>query len=128
MSKSVLVIDTPENCYDCPFGTAYCGELEYVGYCELADCLDYDVILMTEEHYDCESKSRPDWCPLKPLPEKMTGVASTDHWDRIKAGWNGLTTHYYPHPEDWEKHKIPGQMTIEDFLGDLKDGGEKDMS
>lgn len=89
MSKSVLVIDTPENCYDCPFGTAYCGELEYVGYCELADCLDYDVILMTEEHYDCESKSRPDWCPLKPLPEKMTGVASTDHWDRIKAGWNG---------------------------------------
>lgn len=89
MSKSVLVIDTPENCYDCPFGTAYCGELEYVGYCELAGCLDYDVILMTEEHYDCESKSRPDWCPLKPLPEKMTGVASTDHWDRIKAGWNG---------------------------------------
>ena len=89
MSKSVLVIDTPQNCYDCPFGTAYCGELEYVGYCELAGCLDYDVILMTEEHYDCESKSRPDWCPLKPLPEKMTGVASTDHWDRIKAGWNG---------------------------------------
>lgn len=72
MSKSVLVIDTPENCYDCPFGTAYCGEFEYVGYCELADCLDYDVILMTEEHYDCESKSRPDWCPLKPLPEKNT--------------------------------------------------------
>lgn len=72
MGKSVLVIDTPENCYDCPFGTAYCGELEYVGYCELADCLDYDVILMTEEHYDCESKSRPEWCPLKPLPEKST--------------------------------------------------------
>lgn len=70
MSKSVLVIETPENCYDCPFGTAYCGELEYVGYCELADCLDYDVILMTEEHYDCESKSRPDWCPLKPLSDK----------------------------------------------------------
>ncbi len=62
MSKSVLVTDTPENCYDCTFGTAYCSELEYVGYCELADCLDYDVILMTEEHYDCESKSRPDWC------------------------------------------------------------------
>jgi hypothetical protein len=70
MSKSVLVIDTPENCYDCPLGTAYCGELEYEGLCELADCLDYDEILITEEHYDCESKSKPDWCPLKPLPEK----------------------------------------------------------
>lgn len=72
MSKSVLVIDAPENCYDCPFGTEYCGNLEYAGYCELADCLDCDVILITEEHYDCESKSRPDWCPLKPLPEKST--------------------------------------------------------
>lgn len=72
MNKSVLVIDTSENCYDCPFGTEYCGNLEYAGYCELADCLDCDVILITEEHYDCESKSRPDWCPLKPLPEKST--------------------------------------------------------
>lgn len=72
MSKSVLVMETPENCYVCPFGTAYCSTLEYEGLCELADCLDCDVILMTEEHYDCESKSRPDWCPLKPLPEKST--------------------------------------------------------
>jgi hypothetical protein len=72
MSKSVLVMETPENCYVCPFGTAYCSALEYEGLCELADCLDCDVILMTEEHYDCESKSRPDWCPLKPLPEKST--------------------------------------------------------
>lgn len=88
MSKSVLVLDTPTNCYDCPFGTGYCSDLEYEGLCELADCLDYDVILMTEEHYDCESKSRPDWCPLKPLPEKMTGVAQTDHWNSIKEGWN----------------------------------------
>ena len=50
MSKSVLVIDTPENCYDCPFGTAYCSELEYVGLCELADCLDCNEFLITEEH------------------------------------------------------------------------------
>lgn len=70
MSKSVLVMDTPENCYDCPFGIPYCGELEYVGLCELAECLGCNEILMTEEHYDCESKSRPEWCPLKPLPEK----------------------------------------------------------
>lgn len=36
MSKSVLVIDTPENCYDCPFGTAYCGELEYLSVLKMA--------------------------------------------------------------------------------------------
>ena len=81
MSKSVLVMNTPENCYDFPFGTAYCGELEYVGYCELAGCLDYDVILMTEEHYDCESKSRPEWCPLMDLPEKDNGDYLSNSFD-----------------------------------------------
>jgi len=89
MNKSVLVIDTPENCYDCPFGTEYCGDSEYEGRCELAECLDGDTRLIAEEHYDYESESRPDWCPLKPLPERMTGVAQTDHWNIIKAGWNG---------------------------------------
>lgn len=92
MSKSVLAIDTPENCYDCPFGTAYCSNLEYEGLCELADCLGFDEILMTEEHYDCESKSRPDWCPLKPLPEKKEYVVPIDNVesqkDIIAVGWN----------------------------------------
>ena len=72
MSKSVLAIDTPENCYDCPFGTEYCSDSEYEGCCELAECLDGDTRLIAEEHYDYESKSRPDWCPLQPLPEKNT--------------------------------------------------------
>lgn len=92
MSKSVLVLDTPTNCYDCPFGTGYCSDLEYEGLCELADCLDYDVILMTEEHYDCESKSRPDWCPLKPLPERKEYIVPIDNVesqkDIIAVGWN----------------------------------------
>lgn len=93
MSKSVLVIDTPENCYDCPFGTGYCSDLEYEGLCELADCLDCNEILITEEHYGCESKSRPDWCPLKPLPERKNFVNSTNGIEAnanvYSAGWNG---------------------------------------
>ena len=92
MRKSVLVMNTPENCYDCPFGSAYCDEFGYVGYCEIADCLHYDVILMTEEHYDCESKSRPEWCPLKPLPEKKEYIVPIDNVesqkDIIAVGWN----------------------------------------
>ena len=85
MSKSVLVIDTPENCYDCPFGISYCGELEYEGLCELAECLGCNEILMTEIYYDCESKSKPDWCPLRELPSKK-------NWGEIfngnVKGWN----------------------------------------
>lgn len=73
MSKSVLVIDTPENCYSCCLhepirNWAYCAaKLKRIE----------------------DSSVKPDWCPLKPLPEKMTGVAQTDHWNSIKAGWNG---------------------------------------
>ena len=92
MSKSVLVIDTPENCYDCPFGTEYCGNSEYEGRCELAECLDSDMKLITEEHYDYESKSRPAWCPLKPLPERKEYIVPIDNVelqkDIIAVGWN----------------------------------------
>lgn len=69
MSKSVLVIDTPENCGKCKFISEF--------WCRAMNgrrVPNNDVI--------------PDWCPLKPLPEKMTGVAQTDHWNSIKAGWN----------------------------------------
>lgn len=92
MNKSALVMDTPKNCYDCPFGTEYCGNLEYEGCCELAECLDSDMRLITEEHYDCESKSRPEWCPLKLLPEKKEYINSVSNIEATKniaaAGWN----------------------------------------
>lgn len=92
MSKSALVTDTPKNCYDCPFGTEYCGDSEYEGCCELAECLDSDMRLITEEHYDYESESRPDWCPLKPLPERKEYIVPIDNVesqkDIIAVGWN----------------------------------------
>lgn len=72
MSKSVLVIDTPKSCYNCPFGTEYYDICIYKGNCELAEHLGKIMTLVTEEYYGFESKSRPDWCPLKPLPEKNT--------------------------------------------------------
>lgn len=73
MSKSVLVIDTPENCRSC-YLRGFTLNLQYCRG-KLKDIKDTSV--------------KPDWCPLKPLPEKMTGVAQTDHWNSIKAGWNG---------------------------------------
>ena len=53
MSK-VLVIDRPKNCLNCPMRYDY----KESDICALAD----DII------YNCSSK--PDWCPLLPLPEK----------------------------------------------------------
>lgn len=70
MSKSVLVIDTPENCLDCQF----CYELDegVESCCSISD--DYkDTSLLKK--IDCKygyCQGKPDWCPLNPLPDKMT--------------------------------------------------------
>ena len=55
MNKSILVIDTPDCCRECPL----CSEdhMTYRDYCRITD----KHIWTTE---------KPDWCPLKPLPEK----------------------------------------------------------
>lgn len=79
MSKSVLVMDTPERgCISCPIGQNDSNCRITRIYCPIAE----------ETAFNEEAETIPDWCPLKPLPEKMIGVAQTDHWNIIKAGWN----------------------------------------
>lgn len=56
MSKSVLVIDTPGNCYSCCLHEPVCNW----SYCA--------VKLKRIE----DSSVKPEWCPLNPLPEKST--------------------------------------------------------
>lgn len=58
MSKSILVIDTPEACIGCPCHFAddvmiWCGK-------ERKEILADDI-----------ETFKPDWCPLLDLPEKM---------------------------------------------------------
>ena len=70
MSKAVLVMDMPEKCLDCPF----CFEIdEGVDACWMItiDSYDNDLCRNIEEDY-CQCK--PDWCPLKPMPEKKEKV------------------------------------------------------
>lgn len=73
MSKSVLVIDTPVNCEWCTVrgGSFYC-------HCKL-------------NHRNIEDiKKKPDWCPLKPLPEKMAIPRGARNVDGLEyaAGYN----------------------------------------
>ena len=76
MSKSVLVIDTPENCRSCYLQ----GFMLNLQYCrgKLKDIKDTSV--------------KPDWCPLKPLPEKKSTTAPVSNYEVQKnlfaAGWN----------------------------------------
>jgi hypothetical protein len=90
MSKSVLVIDTPENCLDCQF----CYELDegVEACCSISDD-DKDTNSMKK--IDCEygyCQGKPDWCPLKPLTDKKEYVDPTSsakaNKNIIAVGWN----------------------------------------
>lgn len=79
MSKSVLVLGTPENCISCSISRDCSDILETCTFCPITGkCV-----------LDKEAETIPDWCPLKPLPEKMTGIVLTEHWSGVKKGWNG---------------------------------------
>lgn len=83
MSKSVLVIDTPEHgCISCLIGRNHSNSLETCIYCPIAGkCV-----------LDKEAETIPDWCPLRPLPEKKEYIVPIDNVesqkDIIAVGWN----------------------------------------
>ncbi len=86
MSKSVLVLDTPENCISCSISRDCSDILETCTFCPITGkCV-----------LDKEAETIPDWCPLKPLPDKMklTGVYGREYFQSngkmpsYKIGWN----------------------------------------
>lgn len=80
MSKSILVIDTPESCRSCYLR----GFTLALQYCKV------------ESEHIKDTSVKPDWCPLKPLPDKMklTGVYGREYFQSngkmpsYKIGWN----------------------------------------
>lgn len=75
MSKAVLVMDMPSSCEEC--------HLLSVGrYCKGKEAPNVAV----DSHLD---KSKPDWCPLKPMPEKKEdNSANTESFACFKLGYN----------------------------------------
>lgn len=75
MSKSVLVINTPKYCALCVLRS---GVLHPFCRVNNRDITDLSI--------------RPDWCPLKPLPEKKEYIVPIDNVesqkDIIAVGWN----------------------------------------
>ena len=66
ISKAILVLDMPESCGDCPLQT------------------EYDTLRCVVNNEIVTMDARPDWCPLKPVPEKVD-IPYLTIWD---AGWN----------------------------------------
>ena len=60
MAKSFLVMDMPESCFGCNF--LYCNADASIDSCQAME---------VSRIVDSETYERPDWCPLRELPEKM---------------------------------------------------------
>lgn len=80
MSKLVLVIDTPEHgCISCLIGRNRSNYLETCIYCPIAG----------KSALDEEAEIIPEWCPLKPLPEKDNGDYPSNTSDAgFVESWN----------------------------------------
>ena len=81
MSKSVLVIDTPKKCMDCPF-CVLDSDLESIN---LICNIDRDEKYISFEYFGL---NKPDWCPLLPLPERMDVHKADSPYDLYYKGYN----------------------------------------
>ena len=74
MSKAILVIDMPSSCIDCP--CHFAGMQTVVCGVNKKELLTDDI-----ETY------KPDWCPLKPIPQKKKNAIGTNY-QRFVNGYN----------------------------------------
>lgn len=75
MSKSLLIIETPKTCGDCPFCTFTKEEKRYVGYCNTSDEDYYCKVLDRFMEYDqvdggLDILGKPTDCPLMESEDK----------------------------------------------------------
>ena len=76
MAKAVLVMDNPERCADCPLRNS--EKTSYVCcYLTLKN-------ISSTDYYD----KKPDWCPLRELPEKKEFYLSINYQKGYCEGWN----------------------------------------
>ena len=88
MSKSVLIMNTPKGCFACPFHMA-----DFNFNLCLATRNDSIRTISKVSHEGFKKLAgRPEWCPLKPLPEKKEYIVPIDNVesqkDIIAVGWN----------------------------------------
>lgn len=70
MNKSILIMNTPENCYKCLLNNNF--------FCNATNICVVKFI-----------DSRPDWCPLKQLPERYDKVSCDGSpFYHMSVGWN----------------------------------------
>lgn len=79
MNKAVLVVDMPDNCMECRF----CRELyeNVEACCEMMDDPDDNTLCGIIDCRYGHRHQKPDWCPLRKLPEKESSDLLYDTFD-----------------------------------------------
>lgn len=101
MSKSIIIIDTPETCAECR--ASYCAD---IWYCYAGK---YRKILTSKEIY-----AKPDWCPLRNLPPEFDphriGIVDLDEkTDVLIYDFEMDDTHW----EEWTTEKLLDENAVE---------------
>lgn len=79
MDKAILVIDMPSCCNECKIRV----DDEYSNWCP------YDNPEPNGVWKYVDNGTKPDWCPLKPVPKKLDGNDSIYYqWGDYEDGWN----------------------------------------
>lgn len=78
MDKAILVIDMPESCAGCRIRV----DDEYSNWCPYANPEPNGVWRYVEK------ATKPDWCPLKPMPEIDEAYHLLEYDAGYKVGWN----------------------------------------
>lgn len=73
--KALLVMDTPENCEECPF----CDFVDYT--CGVFGIIEKNFT------YEIPEDGVADWCPLKPMQDKKN-FWSEGYGGKFSEGWN----------------------------------------
>lgn len=90
MSKSVLIMDTPETCLDCMFCLEFDEGVD--GRCSVVPEDEYNGFFRRIECDGGYCQSKPNWCPLKEVPEEEHDVyyKMDEYNDGYENGWNAF--------------------------------------
>lgn len=69
MDKAILVIDMPDKCWKCPICASY----------QTSAFSIREYWCTANENEDVDPDKKPDWCPLKPVPEKYDVIAAIEN-------------------------------------------------
>ena len=81
MSKGIIVVNMPNTCFNCRMGF----ENEYYD--------QFECYFKPGEEIKSDGE-RPDWCPIKPMPEKKPPIKQTvspmitEQYEIYDKGWN----------------------------------------